>query len=114
MSIKERRLPLILAVFADSDNSLRGTHACKLTQRFFAISVLFSPSYTSKVPEQRLDESNVGHQMLKKMGEKGKKCDLLVSSCHTINSFSNALYIYTEIDLAFPSCYNHFVKFSQF
>lgn len=29
---------------------------------------LSSPSYTSKVPEQRLDESNVGHQMLKKMG----------------------------------------------
>lgn len=42
----------------------------KLTQKcfcpFFFVS---SPSYTSKVPEQRLDESNVGHQMLKKMGE---------------------------------------------
>lgn len=31
----------------------------------------FHPSYTSKVPEQRLDESNVGHQMLKKMGWEG-------------------------------------------
>ena len=42
----------------------------KLTQKcfcpFFFVS---SPSYTSKVPEQRLDESNVGHQILKKMGE---------------------------------------------
>ena len=75
----------------------------KLTQRVLSFFV-FSPSYTSKVPEQRLDESNVGHQMLKKMGElnsKGKKvCDLLASSCHTIrpfrNSFANpALYIYT-------------------
>lgn len=48
----------------------------KLTQRVLSFFV-FSPSYTSKVPEQRLDESNVGHQMLKKMGElnsKGKKC----------------------------------------
>ena len=40
----------------------------KPTQRFLPFFV-FSPSYTSKVPEQRLDESNVGHQMLKKMGE---------------------------------------------
>ena len=39
---------------------------------FFFLS---SPSYTSKVPEQRLDESNVGHQMLKKMGE--LECDIV-------------------------------------
>lgn len=40
----------------------------KVTQKFLSFFV-FSPSYTSKVPEQRLDESNVGHQMLKKMGK---------------------------------------------
>ena len=28
-----------------------------------------SPSYVSKTLEERIDESNVGHQMLKKMGE---------------------------------------------
>ena len=38
----------------------------KLNLFFFSVT---SPSYVSKVPEQRLDESNVGHQMLKKMGE---------------------------------------------
>lgn len=48
-------------------------------QTFFLFLFVSSPSYTSKVPEQRLDESNVGHQMLKKMGEFNslvKQCDL--------------------------------------
>lgn len=46
----------------------------------FSVLFVSSPSYTSKVPEQRLDESNVGHQMLKKMGELStlvKQFDLL-------------------------------------
>ena len=45
----------------------------------FSVLFVSSPSYTSKVPEQRLDESNVGHQMLKKMGEFNslvRQCDL--------------------------------------